>query len=539
MTAAALTAALVALVVIYMRQPSFRALSLSAARFLLDLPEPTATRRRWSVAVPLRSPSFWMQAAVLALLLAAVLLETWRVAGAPRARLGVWLVVDTSYSMTTRQGGTTRFDLARETAGRAIARADAQRTGDTACFRISSFDLKRIDRLSDGGADAARAALAGLTPQPIGTDLSAATAALAEPPADGCPISHVVVITDRPAPALPPDAERALVWIDVGQPVDNIGIEAVDVQRDPFTGAAREVVASITAWGGRPADARATVFGPDGQPVAERQAAWSPYGPWRVAFQPDRPGTYRIAVSPAGAYDGDDAAEVEVNAGVGLRVDWRLADKRLPERLGWTNDAGRPMLKVVSDAAQAGPEPTLVVGAGYRAGGASRVALFADRHPILDGVNFDVLDGAGMAAARFPASFPAGFRTVAADAARHVWIATGETPRVVLLPGLPVTGRGPLDDASTLLFFNAVRWLLAGQTAPVPTRWLTPTGAVVAAAEGEGNTGGEHRSHGSLDALVPRPAGGAPEPVWPWLLAAASLLFAAERGHAAWRWRTA
>ncbi|WP_162801204.1 VWA domain-containing protein [Azospirillum brasilense] len=531
---AGIAAALAALVAVYMSRPLFRKVEVSSARFLMDLPEPTAARRRWSPALPLRSLSFWLQVAVVGLLLAAALLEAWRVAGVGGARLGVWLLIDTSHSMTTRQGGGMRFDLARAAVERAIDRVSVQAAGEAPCFRLSSFDLRRVEWLGSGTADAARAAMAGLRPRAAGTDLSAAMGALSAPPPEGCPITHVVVVTDRPVPAVPADTDRSLVWIDVGQPVDNIGIDGLEVQRDPFTGAVREVVAAITAWGARPGDARAVVYGPDGRPVAERRAAWSPYGPWRVAFEPDRPGTYRIALSPSGAYDGDDAVELEVGTGNTLSVDWRLPDRRLPDRLGWPSNTGRPMLRVVGDPGQAGPEPTLVVGPGYRSG-ASRVDLFADRHPMLAGLNFDVLDDAGMSAARLPD----GFRMVAADAARRVWIAAREAPRTAYIPGLPSAGRGPLDDASTLLFFNAVRWLLADQPVAVPGRWLSPDGTAIDAPSGEGYTGGEPRSHGTLDDLAPRPAGTAPEPVWPWLVLTAALLFAVERVHAAVRWRTA
>lgn len=529
---ALLATALAVLAVIYMRRPLFRAVTVSVARFLVDFPEPTTAHRRWSPAIPLRSLSFWLQLAVLSLLMAAVVMEASRLTGLGRARLGVWILVDTSYSMTTRQSGGTRFDLARAAAERAIERAGSQVDAEAPCFRLSSFDLRRLERLGNGSADAARSALGDLAPQAMGTDLSAAMGALSAPAPEGCPITHVVVVTDRPVPAIPGDTDRSLVWIDISSPVDNIGIAGVDVQRDAFTGAVREVAASIAAWGTRPADARAVIFGPDGRKLQEHLADWSQYGPWRVPFEPKGPGVYRIELSPPGAYDGDDIAELEVNAGSGLRVDWRVADRRFADRLGWASDAGQPMLKVVGDPAQAGPEPTLIVGPGYR-GGSSPVELFADRHPILSGVNFDVLDGAGMPGARLPA----GFHVVAADAGRRVWIAVRETPRAAYIPGLPSMKDTPLDNAATLLFFNAVRWLLAEQPAAIPVRWRSAAGAAIEAPLDEGDTAGDPRSHGSLDDLVPRPAGEAPTPIWPYLIAVGAAIFAVERGHAAVRWR--
>lgn len=533
---AVLSAAFVAVIVIYMRRPLFRTVSVSVARFLADLPDPAQSRYRWSLAVPLRSPSFWLQLGVVGLLLAAVVLESLRVTGMERMRMGVWLLVDTSYSMTVRQEGGTRLDLARAAAEQVIGRAGAAPSGGGGvCFRVSSFDLRRAERLDSGGADSARAALAGLVPQPAGTSLSAALGAVSAPAPEGCPITHVVVVSDQPVPAVPSDAGRSLIWLDIGRPAGNIGIAAVDAQRDAFTGAVWQVTASVQAWGEPPPDAQASIHDPDGRVVGVHPADWSPYGPWRVVFEPGRPGTYRITLSPSGAYDGDDTAEVEVESGSALQVDWRLPDRQIPARLGWEAGAARPTLKVVNDPAQAGPEPTLIVGPGYRGGAPSRVDLFADRHPVLAGVNFDVLDGAGMP----PARLPAGFRPIAADTTGNVWVAVREKPRAVFIPGLPSAGSTPPDNAAMLVFFNAVRWLLAGEPSAVPVRWRSPAGVVIDSPVDEGNTGGEPRSHGTLDDLVPRPAGDAPVPLWPYLAAAASLLFAAERIHAAMRWRDA
>jgi hypothetical protein len=533
--AIAILAGLVGLVALYMRLPQFRTVTVSAARFLLDLPEPVTTRWRWSPSMPLRSVSFWLQLGVMALLVAAILLEAWRVTGISQTRLGVWLLVDSSYSMATRQGTGNRMDLARAAVEDAIRRAQAQAGKDAPCFRLSTFNQQRTDHLDDGTADGALALLKGLTPQPVGTNLALPLAALRLPASGGCAVSHLVVVTDRPAPSVPVGTDRALVWIDIAQPVANVGISAVDIQRDPFSGAVQEVAVSITATGTPPDDVRMTVTGPDGSNLLERRAEWSPYGPWRIVFEPAKSGTYRFALSPSGAYDGDDLAELVVDAGGQPRVDWRLADRSLPTRLGWALGTVNPTLKVVNDPALAGPEPTLVVGPGYHRSPASTVALFADRHPILAGVNFDVLDQAGMAAARLPQ----GFTPIAADTAHHVWIAARETPRAAYIPGLPLAGDGPVEKASMLLFFNSVRWLMSDGVTSAPARWLTPAGTAIDAATAEGEVGGEPVSAGSLDDLVPRAATDGGIPVWPWLVAAAALLFAFERAYAARYWRVA
>jgi len=115
MTAAAwaLAGLLAGLVALYMARPRFRRRTLSAARFLAGLPVRETRRLAWSWHAPVTAPAFWLQLLVLALCLAAVAGAAWRATGTAPARLGVWLLVDTSHGMTTRQDGADRMAAAR------------------------------------------------------------------------------------------------------------------------------------------------------------------------------------------------------------------------------------------------------------------------------------------------------------------------------------------------------------------------------------------------------------------------------------------
>lgn len=553
MTPAALVLGLlaIALVGLYASRPRYRRRVLSAWRFLVESPDPPRGRPAIALSRPHLTAAFWMQLGVLLLALAAVLLPGLERAGGAADRLGVWLLVDTSYSMTTRDGEGSRFDRARREAGRIVART-FEADGADPCLRLSAFDLDRRDLIAARSLGPASAALARLEVRPAGTDLGAVRRAMAAPamPAlavPGCDITHVVVISDRPAPDLPlagvSDREgRRLIWRDVGRPAGNFGIATVAAARDPFSGRVAAVTVRAAAWGGIAGPPALTVRGPDGGSVAtEALGEGEGRPPWTARFVPAGPGDHVATLAPGGAFAGDDRAVISVPAAGPLQVDWRLPDRRLPARLDWRLAGPREAaLRVVGDEASAelaqqpGP-PVLVVGSGYEPGRSTPVGLFAPAHPVRAFIDFDLLERAGPD----PAALPAGWTTVVGGARGGSWIAVRERPRAVRIPGLPQGGGTPVDRLSTILFFNAVRWLLADSPPALHVEWTTPAGIAIPQAIEESDTGGTPRSRGRIDDIVPisMPASdGAAEaePLWPWLLLGAALLFAVERSLA-WR----
>jgi len=546
MTAAAwaLAGLLAGLVALYMARPRFRRRTLSAARFLAGLPVRETRRLAWSWHAPVTAPAFWLQLLVLALCLAAVAGAAWRATGTAPARLGVWLLVDTSHGMTTRQDGADRMAAARREALAAVDAVAARAEGAALCFRLSAFDVVRRDLLGDADAPAVAAALADLAPRPAGTDLAVVAAALRAPPADGCTVTHAVVVTDRAAPD--PAAAVPVVWRDVSRPAPNLGLTGVTAARDPLTGAVEAVGLATGAWGGADAAPTVAVVGPDGAPVAVETGP----GPDPEArFVPPVPGTYAVTLAPGGAYTGDDRAVVEVPATGRLAVDWRLPDSAWPERLGWAaaGAGGAPGLRVTADPADAAadgdgaPVPTLVVGGGWRPGGRTAVGFFAEGHPLLDMVNLDALERAGPVAV----PLPDGFAPVLLDDRGGALVAVRDEPPAALVPGLPTaagTAGGPADAVAATLFFDALRRLVGGSHRPLEVAVTTADGTPVVRPEGEGETGHVPRSRGRLADIAPVPPGAGPvpggaagRPLWPWLVLAAAAVLAGERALAAAR----
>lgn len=527
-----------ALIAVHMARPRYRRRALSAWRFLADLPGPERRRSAFALSRPQLGLRFWLQLAVLLLALAAVLLPGLEIAGGREARLGVWLLVDTSYSMTTREGDGTRLDSARGRARAAIARTFEPDQG-VACLRLSSFDLEVRDLATSSSAPVLVEAVERLAARPAGTDLRLARRALTDAAGPDCPITHLVVVSDRPAPdfghAEPePEsgADRRLVWLDVGGPTVNHGLADIAAMRDPFSGRIETVTVAAESRGGSPEHPPVImVRGPDGAVMETRPVPQSGTG-LAVRFTPAGAGDHVVTLAPGGAYDGDDRAVLTIPDAAPLRVDWRLPGRDLPDRLGWDRaDPQAAALRVLADAdanaagalAADGP-PVLVVGPGYGMGEPAPVGLFVD-HPIRDLVNLDLLEQTAPA----PAALSGDWTAVVADAGGRIWIAARERPRAVRIPGLPAGGDGTADRLAATVFFNAVHWLLRGQAGSFEPSLTTPDGTAIREFDGEGDVSGPARSLGSLDDIVPVPGDAEKAPLWPWLVLAAALVFATER----------
>jgi hypothetical protein len=336
-------------------------------------------------------------------------------------------------------------------------------------------------------------------------------------------------------------AARGDVWVDVSQRVANAGFTEISAVRDQISGGVERVRLRVEAFGDAQDRVEVTIHGPDG-----REFLRDGFEPWVnreqvVEFAHAAPGTYRIAISPGGAYRYDDLAEIVVPATQDVRVDWQVGARDLVSRLGWIDDGVAPALRVVSAAPAIDDRPLLMVGAGYRRG--SPVTPIGDyvAHPLLSALNFDVAERAGMLAA--PSLRP-GFEPVMRGAGGAVWIARRSDPPAAYVPGLPLDGDDNLARFSMTVFLNAARWVLQRRPLEPLFRLTTlsepePEGNRLALHPGEGNTARTPRSIGRLEfesssTSEATPAG---QRIWPYFVLAALAVFVAERylvGYRAW-----
>lgn len=542
--------ACIALIIIYMTRPPFKPHVVSSARFFNDLP-PAKDTCHLGWGKPLLSRSFWLQLFILANLIVALLSFQKTIASGETVSLGVWIIVDTSASMSTIQGGDTRMVAARQEIDRIIAQAKEVSGDIPPCIGLSSFDLELKHRVSsDRDALDVRQAVAGLEPRPLGTDLTLVRA-LTNSLESGCTVSHFVVVSDLPAPAWVADDDATrMIWRDVGSAVDNVGFTTIQGNRHPLTGLVREITVEITAFGKAPSDTKLDITARDGSPVFEETLAWTDDNTWQGTFSAPHPGRYILRISPGGAYGYDDEAVIDVADGEAIRVDWRLDDHSLPVQLGWLEDQEQPHFHVIPHShlqqSEAITRPILIVGSGYRqaADGPIEILDFYEPSPLLADLNFDVAESLAIQGITLPKELQPVLRGVDG----LVWLAQRDDPPVAYVPGLPTGGDDNLGRFSTTAFFNAVRWLLQERpvlplytlTGPEPAN-LEPEGNRLALHEGEGNTARTPRSFGGIKDLRPSPASGQEKPIWPMLLALAVLLFLIERGLTAFgseKWRS-
>ncbi|MCC7367156.1 MAG: hypothetical protein IT306_01965 [Chloroflexi bacterium] len=546
-----------AAIVVHLAKPLVENHWLTAAQFFRVVNPARTGPLRLGLGNPLRAPAFYLRLPMVLLLLAAALSsqETIALDSGPRA-VGAWLLVDTSASMSTLQDGAPRAERVRGEVDRLLTetargmQAASGSDGLTVCWRLSAFDLERRDLLlATRQPDELRRRLTDLQPRALGTDLGILRRLLEEPPDPqaACQITHLVVIADQPAPDwIARRRDLVVIWQDVGQPVPQRGFASLRPLVNPLTGDIREIGVEVRAFGPPPAASTLVVTAPDGS-VSESAARWEADGRWYEPLRPTMPGLYTLRLDPPDAYTVDDTAVVEAPASGLIRVDWQLADRRWPERLRWQPETVRPNLRAVPatllDARPPDDVPTLLVGDGYLLPPASAAPTpiqdFVDSSPLLDDLNFDVLETLTPAGS---VRLPAGFRPILRQGAGRVWLAQRERPAAVYIAGLPPDSTDDRSRVALTVFFNAVRQLLRDRPIP-PAYELTspanpiPEGKRIALHEGEGNTMQTQRSQGNSEDLLTARRD-TREPRWPLLLALAAGLFLLERLLAAYGGRT-
>jgi len=533
----------VGLLVLHMVRPRYVRKVVSAARFFRGLPPARKGQPRLRLASPVRSRPLYFQVPMMVLLLAALYLMNREHEAGEVLGFGVAIAVDTSASMTTRQENETRMASAVAEARRVLAEARDAAGGRPVCFRLVRFDLELV-RLA-GAADGLEAALSGLEARALGTDLNlvrAYRAALATNQDPECTITHLVTISDMPAPDwVAEESPIRTLWRGVGAPAANAGFTRVHGLRDPLTGAVRRIELTVTARGSSRPERGLRVTGPDGGTVLETPIAWSERGTWTGSFTPERAGGYRLTLSGGDAYALDDSAAITVGGRDGLRVDWRLDDRRTVDLLGWRQETEHPALRVARLPLIDDGVPTIYIAEGEGSPRSSEIRDFFEPSGLLRDLNLDAVEALALRGA----SLPDGFRPVLRRMDGSVILAERDEPPAVLVPSLPRTGEGNEARFATTTFFNGVRALL-GDRPPAPLYELTsperpePEGTRLALHPGEGNTARRTRSYGELGSVAPVPIAAETEPIWPMLLAAAALLMTAERLLAAYggpRWR--
>lgn len=528
---------------VHMTRPYAQKYRISAAQFFRDLPPPQEKQPRFRLTVPLRSPSFWLQLAWWLLVWAALMFMHRKVDVGGRAASGVWLMMDTSASMTVPTENGSRFDKALVSAEGVTLQLKAM--DSLPCIRLSAFDLTRRDLLNDAAPTEVSGVLASLAPRLHDTTLNVVRQVwrqIEQGPEGDCAMTHLVVITDRPAPDWTFEvADGRLLWIDVAEPRNNIGFVDLEAARDPLSGETRALTISSLAYGKPPVDALLKISGPDGQSLPQQPLSFSREGTARNRFVPKRPGAYLFELVPGGDYAFDDRLVIQVPPAEGLQVDWQLNDRTLPQVAGWQITSEDPDLRVLPIGALETAQNNVTIPSLYLADQPAErrnIRDFQEDDILLADINFDVLER--QAFATF--SLPTGFEPVIRADNGQVWMARRSEPPALALSLGPRFGSSDAAKLSMLAFFNSLRWLLTAPHGDIAPR-LAPRDAEsvrLTLGSGEGDTSRQALSTGDLAYLTGERQIAAQQPLWPTLVALAAVLFALERVLAAFggaRWR--
>lgn len=216
------------ILILHMLRARRRRVTVSSARLWRDLPPPTvgARRRRipWTLVLLL-------QLLVAALVVAALARPTLMrfLSGRPMHHI---VILDTTTSMLTQEGGRTRFDVARDQAARLI---NGLGNDDRVTLIAMSAAPHVLAQVSAADKAEAAAALDRLSPGATGTDLATALY-LADGVVDASYDNQITVLSDKAlGPAsrrdLPTSVAAPLVWPSLGHDVGNQSLQAVSARR--------------------------------------------------------------------------------------------------------------------------------------------------------------------------------------------------------------------------------------------------------------------------------------------------------------------
>ena len=515
-----------ALIAWHMQRRPLPPLALSFARLLPDPRISMQKERRFALILPVASVGFWLRMLALAASLAALVAIWLDLRGVAPPGVALRLVIDTSDSMSVLDKGRPRIDLAREVAAGALVQVR------------DSADLTCAELITVAATPGAPVRLTGDLPQtPVraeGASVAGLLTAIAMP-TEVCAPTHVLVLTDHPAPPglIDRTMDGALViWAQVGAPVANAGLQAMTLNQPGLSGAESRLTMDLTLHGLTTAPA-VRVEGPGFAEEVIPVASSSREGLWRAEVPYMGPGTYTASVTDPDGYASDDQLRAEVPAGTVGAVEWRLSDLAAPAPLATGADDTLLVARLDTVSPADLDRPVLLTYSGWPAGATgARIGGFLPDRPLLGALNLDVLEAALPDPLRTP--LPAGFSPVmVTDPGNLPILARRVSPPGLIVPHPQPGAVAPVDALSTIIFLSALSDLLDGGTITPPQAWRGPSGPVsLAGLESDTSRTLGPQPEISFDtAPDKRPIGG---DLFPILVLLALLCMLVERLHTIW-----
>lgn len=530
-------------VAFHMVRPSHRDLRLSMGHLLPNPPPSQAPKQVFSLRSLLTSWLFWLRLLCVALVALALYPMTIQGPAPDKGPQHFRLVLDVSASMAVQdQAGQSRMEDARGSARTALDRMLE--------LRADSPDICIDVALVGGGVSVLAMGEGGqlmntVMPLPEGSAMATLLSALAMRAPTGCDSTptHVVVVTDQPPQVVSPALFAGhLMWQQVGAPRDNLAIWTVEVSTGSLRDAAPRIDVRVASFGAVPATASVTVEGPGGTSLAALRRDENRVGGWRADLPFDGAGRYNVTLSDGGALSVDDTITLELGSVDRVAVDWRLPEVPRPAAL--LQGTGDPSAITVGRYDGVGASlpdgPFVLVYDGWSVPGGGSIGPFMRDHPILDGVNLDVLERLAPRAVAVPAQHGLA-HVIRPNAETGTWIALRDTPRGAIVPMTPDSADDDIVGLSKLMFYNALSWVVEGGATVAPQlTHISAEGRAVPNALAESNTARALSQPASLALLAepvlarpddaPAPDGSKRDsPMIPWQIGLVLLLILIER----------
>ena len=552
---------IVGLVILYLTRPNYRPHILSSAYFFEKIPDQQENSRQFSFRSLLLSPAFYFQ--LVALLVALLAFYLWLMppaVGETEPAVGVAIYIDTSASMSAAAGpgeSRTRLDLAIERVEAITEHLRTQPDEIFVCITLSYFDStitavnSVTDRIAFDSINASARQLENIFDRRVlnsdmallQREIRRILAPSTELPAssNACAVTHVAVITDAPAPDWRAefDDSQPIVWLNVGTPIENTGIVNLTSDRSACaigrTDGGTTIQVEFATYGVS-APRTVMVSRQDGTQLYQQQIDWARQTIY--PFSLTESGLYRFMLSDGGGYVYDDSAIIDVQAGEGIRVDWQLTDLTWAQRFGWTLDSQSPDVRVTpySGSTQNGDTvPTLYLGDGYyQTPQAAQIAFFQETNPLLSNLDLDVAETLGIRGVNLTNDLR--LQPALIDADGFTWFAlspTGVTPYSAFIPGLPMETDMNEARFSSIVFINALCWLLEANTTTAlfsltDSANPLPDGTRLSLFPEEGNTMVVGNSTDRVEQLQPAQST-VQFPIWLVATAVAAIIFVVER----------
>ena len=233
------------------------------------------------------------------------------------------IIIDTSASMAAPAGRlstSSRLDVARTRARARIAELGGR---DTLSLIVAGSEAHLLDSAGPAGANRLQAALDGLQPGGVGSDIAGALA-LASADMQGQPAGRALVITDAALPTLESDMRRApqglaVDWEQVGSDLPNHAL--ITFAARPRSGSGPvQVYARATNYSDAQFNSVVRLYG-DGQLLDTRPVFFPPQGDVELTWVvPPGMTLLRADLDGSDSLPADDTASLSLNVARPLRT---------------------------------------------------------------------------------------------------------------------------------------------------------------------------------------------------------------------------